>query len=95
MTRAANWSEVDLEAGCARVIRSWDHRGGKFVEPKTKAGARVVPLSGWLVAELTAHRERSGGEGLVFPTRTGRPMFFNVRSPRSVNSTATLPRTWS
>jgi integrase len=42
--------------GCARVVRSWDHRGGKFVEPKTKAGARVGPLSGWLVTELTAHR---------------------------------------
>ena len=32
-------------------------RGGKFVEPKTKAGSRPVPLSGWLVAELKAHKE--------------------------------------
>ena len=54
--------------------RSWDHRGGIFVEPKTKAGARVVPLSGWLIAELTAHKERSGRAGLVFPTGVRRPM---------------------
>jgi integrase len=71
---ALDWSDVDLVAGCARVVRSWDHRGGKFVEPKTKAGARVVPLSGWLVTELTAHKERSGSTGLVFGSRTGKPM---------------------
>jgi integrase len=34
----------------------------------------VVPLSGWLVAELTAHKERSGGVGLVFAGRTGKPL---------------------
>jgi integrase len=33
-----------------------------------------VPLSGWLVSELTAHEERSGEEGLVFGGRTGKPM---------------------
>lgn len=77
---ALDWSAVDLAAGALRVVRSWDHRGRKFVEPKTAAGVRVVPLSGWLVAELTAHRERSGGAGLVFPTRTGRP--FNPSNVR-------------
>ena len=55
---ALDWSAVDLKAGALRVVRSWDYRGRKFVEPKTKAGARIVPLSGWLVAELTAHQER-------------------------------------
>jgi integrase len=71
---ALDWSDVDLSAGCARIVRSWDHRGRKFVEPKTKAGVRVVPLSGWLVAELTAHKERSDGTGLVFANRGGKPM---------------------
>src|SRR4029077_5479626 len=60
---ALDWSAVDLEAGCLRVGRSWDHRGGKFVEPKTAAGVRVVPLSGWLVAELKAQKT-DGTEGL-------------------------------
>jgi integrase len=71
---ALDWSAVDLEAGCLRVLRSWDHRGQKFVEPKTAAGVRVVPLSGWLVSELTAHKERTGSEGLVFANRNGKPM---------------------
>ena len=70
---ALDWSDVDLMAGAVRIVRSWDHRGCKFVEPKTKAGQRVVPLSGWLVAELTAHKERSATTGLVFPTRMGPP----------------------
>src|SRR6202000_252428 len=40
----------------------------------TAAGIRVVPLSGWLVAELAAHKERTSAKGLVFPTRKGAPM---------------------
>jgi integrase len=56
------------------VLRSWDHRGGKFVEPKTAAGVRVVPLSGWLVSELAEHKERTGGEGLVFANASGNPL---------------------
>jgi integrase len=71
---ALDWSSVDLEAGCLRVLRSWDHRGGKFVEPKTKAGVRVVPLSGWLVAEFEVYKKRSSGEGLVFANGNGKPM---------------------
>lgn len=71
---ALSWEHLDLEAGAARIVRSWDHRGKKFVEPKTAAGVRVVPLSGWLVAELTAHKARLGDAGLVFATGTGRPM---------------------
>jgi integrase len=71
---ALDWSAIDLEAGCLRVLRSWDHRGGKFVEPKTAAGVRVVPLSGWLVSEFEAYKKRSGGEGLVFANANGKPM---------------------
>jgi integrase len=71
---ALDWSAVDLEAGTLRVERSWDHRGKKFTEPKTKAGNRLIPLSGWLVTELKAHRERTTGTGLVFPNRVGKPL---------------------
>ena len=39
---ALDWSAVDLEAGTLHIGRSWDHRGGKFVEPKTAAGHRVI-----------------------------------------------------
>jgi integrase len=68
-------SDIDLEAGAVRVARSWDHRGGLFVEPKTKAGVRTAPLAGWLVEELRAHIERIGAEGeeLLFASREGTP----------------------
>jgi integrase len=71
---ALDWSAVDLVRGCLKVLRSWDHRGAKFVEPKTKAGIRVVPLSGWLVSELSAHRDCSAAAGLVFANANGKPM---------------------
>jgi integrase len=47
-----------------------------FTPPKTEAGNRAVALSGWVVRELEAHKERTGGEpgGLIFATRTGQPM---------------------
>lgn len=64
---ALDWSAVHLEGGAIRVTRSWCDRSKAYVSPKTKAGVRVVPLSGWLVAELTAHKDRTGGDGLVFP----------------------------
>jgi integrase len=83
---ALDWSAVDLEAGCLRVLRSWDHRGGKFVEPKTAAGVRVVPLSGWLVSELAEHKKRTGGAGLVFGSRNGKPT-----NPSNVRRDISLP----
>jgi integrase len=65
--------DTDLDAGAVRIARSWDHRGGLFVEPETRAGIRTAPLSGWLVEELGAHIERSGveAEALVFATQAG------------------------
>lgn len=73
---ALRWSDVDLTAGCARIARTWDWRGKTFTAPKTAAGNRTVALSGWVVKELTAHQERTGGKGeaLIFATRSGRAM---------------------
>lgn len=73
---ALRWSDVDLTAGSARISRTWDWRGKAFTPPKTAAGNRTVALSGWVVAELTEHQKRTGGNGeaLIFATRTGRPM---------------------
>jgi integrase len=73
---ALRWQDLNLTAGAATIARNWDWRGKKFTPPKTEAGIRTVALSGWLVAELEAHQERTGGsaEGLVFATRTGQAM---------------------
>lgn len=69
---ALDWAQVDLDAGCLQVVRSWD--GKQFQKPKTEAGQRVVPLSSWLIDELRTHRERTPGTGLVFGTRSGKPL---------------------
>ena len=68
--------DVDLNVGSARITRTWDWRGKKFTEPKTKSGNRTVALSGWLVTELGAHLDRSEGvpDSLIFATKTGRAM---------------------
>jgi len=73
---ALRWQDVDLTAGAATITRTWDWRGKVFTPPKTAAGSRTVALSGWLVQELKAHKERAGAEpgALVFATRTGQPM---------------------
>jgi len=83
---ALDWSAIDLDGGSLRIERSWDHRGAKFVAPKTKAGRRTVPLSGWLVDELKAHRACTGGDGLVFANGNGRPL-----NPSNVRRDVWLP----
>ncbi len=72
---ALRWQDVDLTAGSAGISRSYDWRARQFKAPKTAAGVRTVALSGWLVGELQAHQERTGGSGeaLVFGTASGGP----------------------
>ena len=63
---ALRWDDLDLAAGVIRVERSWDVRVG-VVEPKSRAGRRVVPIAAVLREHLIAHKLRSGhSEGLVF-----------------------------
>lgn len=68
------WQWRAAVRGALQVVRSWDHRGKKLVEPKTNAGRREVRLVPELVAELKAYREATSGEGLLFRTREGNPM---------------------
>jgi integrase len=64
---ALQWADVDLQARLLNVTRSWDPVEG-FVEPKSRAGARRVPLIDALRTCLLEHRLRQGraGEGFVF-----------------------------
>ena len=73
---ALRWQDVDLDAGAAVIQRTWDWRGKLFTSPKTSAGIRTVPLSGWVVEQLTDHHRRTGGGAseLLFSTRTGQPL---------------------
>jgi integrase len=62
---------VDVAEICVEV--SGHHH---FGPPKTRAGRRVVPLPGFVVAELAEHLERVdvAPKGLVFPAPKGGPV---------------------
>jgi integrase len=85
--RALDWSHVDLPNGRIQVERSLDAKG-TFVDPKSRAGKRTVPIPKILRQLLLAHRLRSGrSQGLVFQNNNGQP--FN---PGTANNRAN--RAW-
>jgi integrase len=66
--------DVDLDAGLVRVERSWDPSARRFVEPKSRAGRRTVPIATALRELLVGHLLRSGRRtGLLFGDGT-RPL---------------------
>jgi integrase len=59
--------DVDLASGIIRVERSFDPKERAFIEPKSRAGRRSVPLAAVLRDYLIAHKLRLGwNEGLFF-----------------------------
>lgn len=70
--QALRWEQVDLAAGRIHVRASWDAVEGP-VQPKSKAGLRVVPMPGVLRDYLLSHRSRSSGIGFVFGAKNGAP----------------------
>jgi integrase len=59
--QALDWTQTDLDSNLIHVERSWDRIAG-FIEPKSRAGRRRVPIT------------NTRGVGLVFPnTRGNRP----------------------
>jgi integrase len=70
---ALHWEDIDLAEGTIHVRRSWDARDG-FVEPKSRAGVRRVPIVALLRDHLVEHRMRQGrAEGLTFGRTPDRP----------------------
>jgi integrase len=67
--RAMRWEDVSFDDGVIRVRRSWDDVEGA-IEPKSRAGARTVPIPTVLRSVLVEHRLRRGGHGseLAFGT---------------------------
>jgi integrase len=64
--RALTWEHVDLGGGTIRVVRSFDPKAG-FVEPKSRAGVRRVPIASVLRELLIEHRLLTNRRhGLVF-----------------------------
>jgi integrase len=64
---ALRWSDVDFDGGLVRVERAWDPDAKVFLEPKTRAGRRTVPLVSVLRAHLREHALYTARRsGLVF-----------------------------
>ncbi len=98
-TKPTCWRRANPGCGASRyAARSWERcsrwirkrqcpegqRRWRLVEPKSKAGIRVVEIPGPLVPFLVAHREAQNGDpnphGLVFPSEDGTPRYpGNVR----------------
>lgn len=81
------WEAVDLAAGELRVVRSlqWQTGGHVLKGPKNRASERTLVLPDAVRDALAAHRDAQARErahaaawgndwGLVFTTRTGRPL---------------------
>ena len=84
--RALDWSEVDLAGGTIGVVRSYDPKVG-FVEPKSRAGRRRVPVASTLREVLVEHKLLTDRDfGLVFGRTAERPFTpssINVRASRA------------
>jgi integrase len=65
--RALRVSDIDLQANTIAVAHGWDVKAGQ-IEPKSKAGRRIIPVAGTLAELLRAHFERTGrsGQDLIF-----------------------------
>ena len=74
--QALDWTDIDLEHNLIHIRRSWDRKAG-FIEPKSRAGKRRVPLTQTLRRHLLNHRLQQGttGEGPVFPNSHGHKAF--------------------
>jgi integrase len=79
------WTDVDLDAGVIHVRQAWDEPEARFIEPKSRAGKRDVPIFAVLREHLIAHRLRTGrSEGFVFGRSAHRPFVVSCLRDRSL-----------
>ena len=81
--QALEWASVDLAGGMIHVVRSWDPKSGVYVDPKSRAGTRRVPVSAVLRDHLMEHKLATGGEGLVWRGSGVTPLASSTISDRS------------
>jgi integrase len=74
--QALDWVHLNLDRNLIHVERSWDRIAG-FIEPKSRAGRRRVPITNTLRTYLQRHLQGQGndGAGLVFPNTHGNRPF--------------------
>lgn len=66
---ALRWRDIDFDKKELQVARNWDPANLIFVEPKTDAGTRTVPLIPQLISVLAGYKSEAPADGLVFPAR--------------------------
>jgi integrase len=104
---AVRWSDVDLDAGIARIARALSRPGGRYVfrDPKTERSKRALALADELVRALREHRRAQAAQrlklgpvwedhDLVFPGPIGGPadeLAINRRAFKTTLKRATLP----
>jgi len=83
--QALDWTHIDLQNNLIQIERSWVRQAG-YIEPKSRAGRRRVPITNTLRAHLLGHRlqQGRGGTGHVFPNHTGDKPF----NPATTNKRA-------
>jgi integrase len=83
--QALDWEDIDLHANLIHIERSWDRSAG-YIEPKSRAGKRRVPVTKTLRQQLLNHRlhQGNGGQGIVFPNHRGNKPF----NPSTANQRA-------
>jgi integrase len=87
--QALDWANIDLEQNLIRVERIWDRQAG-YIEPKSRAGKRRVPLTQTLRNHLLNHRlqQGTGGSGRVFPNSRDGAFTPSVTNQRAKNAWA-------
>jgi integrase len=66
-------ADVDVASGVIHVRRSYDLVEDAFIQPKSYAGRRKVPIAAWLRALLLDALIRSDSHQLIFARPDGRP----------------------
>jgi integrase len=95
--QALDWNHIDLEQNLIHVQRSWDRTAG-YIESKSRAGKRRVPITNTLRRHLQSHRlqQGNGGHGPVFPNHRGdKPFNPSTTNQRAKNAWATAGHTHS
>ncbi len=79
--QALHWEDIHLPENLIHIRRNWDRQQG-FVNPKSRAGTRRIPITPTLRRELINHRlqQPTGTSGFVFPSQRNPNKPFNPSS---------------